>query len=107
MAHLGGGETLIWAGTILFSVALLPQLVRTVKLGRADDFSLPFILMVVLASGSTLIYWLLHGAPFKIWGGFVANLIVWGLVMWYRIFPRPGALGHEDDSGHRLHLRQR
>jgi uncharacterized protein with PQ loop repeat len=95
VADLGAGEAFIWVGTSLFTLALLPQLWRTVKLGRADDFSLPFIAMVVLASASTLIYWLIHEAPFRIWGGFVANLMVWGLVLYYRIFPRLGSLGYE------------
>lgn len=106
MSH-AATDILIWTGTTLFTVALLPQLVRTLKLGRADDFSLPFIAMVVVASGATLAYWLIHGESFKVWAGFVANLIVWGIVLWYRIFPRPGALGHEHDPSRRLHLRER
>lgn len=97
MSDLGTGEGLIWAGSILFTLALLPQGYRTVKLGRADDLSIPFILMVLAASGATLVYWLLHDMPFRVWFGFVANLAVWGLVLWYRLFPRPGAVGHEDD----------
>ncbi len=106
VAHLGGGEWLIWLGTTLFTLALVPQAVRTLKTGRADDFSIPFVLLVMIASGATLIYWLMHGEHVKIWGGFVGNLGVWGIVLWYRLFPRPGSLGHEDDPHRGLHRRE-
>ncbi len=94
MAHLDAGEVLIWAGTIAFTVALIPQLVRTVKLGRADDLSVAFVVLILFASGCTFAYWVWH----RHWvasAGFVANLIVWSIVLWYRLFPRPGAPGHE------------
>ncbi len=106
VAHLGSGEWLIILGTTLFTLALVPQAVRTIRTGRADDFSIPFVLLVILASGATLLYWLLHGEHPKIWGGFVANLGVWGVVLWYRLFPRPGSPGHEDDPPHHLLKRQ-
>ncbi len=27
--------------------------------------------------------------------GYIANIIVWFVVAWYRVFPRPGSMGHE------------
>lgn len=101
MAHLDpSGEALIWIGSLLFTVALVPQGVRTIRLGRADDLSVVFILMVLGASAATLAYWLIHEQPVRVWFGFVANLLVWGLVLWYRLFPRPGSVGHEDKAPH-------
>lgn len=91
MTHLGSGEALIVLGTVGFTVALLPQVVRTMRLGRADDLSIPFILLVVGASGLTLAYWILHQQPLRVTFGFGANIVAWGLVLWYRLFPRPRA----------------
>ncbi|MGB1585652.1 MAG: PQ-loop domain-containing transporter [Thermoplasmatota archaeon] len=87
-----GLDWLIFTGSLLFTVALLPQAVRTVRLGRADDFSIPFVLMVIAASAITLTYWLLTRATdWEVYYGFIANLLVWGLVFYYRLWPRPTA----------------
>ncbi len=96
-----GIDWLIFIGSTAFSVALVPQLARTLRLGRADDLSIPFVVLVIAASGITLIYWLIRGENWEVYFGFLANLLVWGVVLWYRLFPRPGSLGHENDAPHR------
>lgn len=87
-----GLDWLIFTGSLLFTLALLPQAMRTVQLGRAEDMSIPFILMVIVASAITLTYWLIRGESWAVYYGFIANLAVWGLVLYYRLFPRPGAV---------------
>lgn len=78
----------ILAGTILFTVALVPQLVRTIQLGRAEDVSILFILTVIAASACNMTYFL-HLGEWIAAAGFVANLTVWPIVLWYRLNPRP------------------
>lgn len=82
-------DGLIWIGTGAFTVALVPQLVRTIRRGRADDLSVFFVSLIIFASAVTLSYWIAK----KEWvaaSGFVANILVWSVVLWYRLFPRPG-----------------
>ncbi len=88
MVVIEGLDWLILIGSVLFSIALVPQAVRTVRLGRANDFSVPFILLILVASGLTLVYWLIRKEPWEVYFGFIANILVWGLVLWYRLFPR-------------------
>lgn len=87
-----GLDWLIFLGGLLFTLALLPQALRTVKLGRAEDLSIPFILMVLGGSALTLMYWLIREEPWVVYYGFIANIAVWGLVLYYRLFPREGAV---------------
>lgn len=103
MALPSGIDWLIFVGSTAFSVALVPQLVRTLKLGRADDLSIPFVALVIAASAMTLVYWLIRGENWEVYFGFLANLLVWSVVLWYRLFPRPGSLGHEADPPRRPH----
>lgn len=92
MALPTGLDWLIFLGSLSFTLALVPQAVRTLRLGRAEDLSIPFILLVLGASVMTLIYWLIRGEPWQVYFGFIANILVWGLVLWYRLFPRPGTV---------------
>lgn len=85
-------EWLIVAGTAGFTLALVPQVVRTLRRGRAQDISIPFALLVIGASFVTLVYWILRAEPFWVWTGFAANIVAWGLVLWYRVYPRPGTV---------------
>ena len=87
-----GVEWLIALGSLGFTLALVPQAVRTLQRGRAEDVSLAFILLVLGASAATLAYWLIRGEPWYVYGGFVANLVVWTLVLWYRLRPRRGTV---------------
>lgn len=87
-----GADWFIFIGSLLFTVALVPQAVRTVRLGRAEDLSIPFILLVLGASVITLGYWLGQGAHWAVYYGFIANIIVWGLVLYYRMWPRDGSV---------------
>lgn len=87
-----GLEWLIFVGGLMFTAALVPQAVRTVRLGRAQDMSAPFILLVLGGSVATLIYWLIEDVSWVIYYGFVANILVWGLVLFYRLWPRAGTV---------------
>lgn len=78
----------ILAGTSMFTLALVPQLTRTIKLGRADDISIPFCLLVIIASICNLTYFFVHKHDYIAGSGFIANIAVWGIVLWYRIHPR-------------------
>jgi uncharacterized protein with PQ loop repeat len=74
------------AGSLLFTVALVPQLVRTLQRKRAKDVDLTFLLIVLLASGILLGY---SFATRQYWyaGSYVANLLVWSIVLYYRLWP--------------------
>jgi uncharacterized protein with PQ loop repeat len=98
MAWPTGVEWVIFMSGFGFTAALLPQLVRTVRLGRANDFSLPFILIVVAASITALVYFLLVDVRgWFVYYGYVANILVWLVVAWYRLFPRPRS--YDTDGG--------
>lgn len=90
MALPQGLDWLIFIGGLFFTLALLPQAVRTVRRGRAEDLSVPFVLLVLGGSALTLAYWLIRHEPWVVYYGFIANLLVWALVLWYRLFPREG-----------------
>lgn len=85
-------EWLIVAGTAGFAAALVPQVMRTLRRGRAQDISIPFAALVIAASFVTLVYWILRAEPFWVWGGFAANIAAWSMVLWYRLYPRPGTV---------------
>lgn len=96
MAFPVGIEWLVFLSGIGFTVALAPQLWRTIHLGRADDLSIPFIGIVVIASILAMTYFmLLDITGWFVYFGYAANILVWSIVMWYRLFPRPGSMGHE------------
>lgn len=92
MALPTGIDWLIFLGSLSFTLALVPQAARTIRRGRAEDLSIPFILLVLAASIMTLVYWLIRQEPWQVYFGFIANLMVWGVVLWYRLFPREGAV---------------
>lgn len=79
------------AGTLLFVAALLPQALRTRRLGHADDISVGF-LVTVLAGSLCMLLWSASLRQWVVASGFVANLLVWGYVLRVRLRPRAG--GH-------------
>jgi uncharacterized protein with PQ loop repeat len=84
-------EYLNYAASIGFTVALMPQLVRTLKRKRAQDISIPFASLVIASSGCMVPYTLHQGN----WAFAVAqavNLVVWGIVLYYRLYPAPGTV---------------
>lgn len=80
-------STFIWMGTALFSISLIPQVTRTVRMGSAEDFSVPFIVMVQLASLFSAIYMFGVGEIVSACG-FIINLTAWSVMLRYRLFPR-------------------
>lgn len=79
-------ELLNIAASIGFSAALIPQIVRTLQRRRADDISLPFVL-VILASSSCMLPYTIHIQNWVFAGAQVVNLLGWGIVGFYRIWP--------------------
>ena len=75
-------------GSAGFVACLTPQLARTIRRRRADDLSLAFLILVLASSVCMLVYMLNAGNHiFAIAQG--ANLVVWGVVLYFRLFPRP------------------
>ena len=80
-----------WSATVGFILCLLPQLARTLRTRRADDISLPFLLLVLGASACMLAYSLHDGNPVFA-AAQAANIVVWGTVLAVRVGawkPRP------------------
>lgn len=85
-------DLLIWLGSAGFIACLVPQFVRTVRRKRADDLSVPYLVLVLAASSCTLPY-MLHQAEYVLAAAQFVNLVVWGTVFYYRL--RPGAWAPE------------
>lgn len=81
-------EILNWAASIGFSLALVPQLRRTWLLRRADDISRRF-LVLVLASSTFMLTYMAHAGNWVFAGAQVMNILVWSMVLYFRV--RPGA----------------
>lgn len=81
---------LIWAGSAGFIICLMPQLWRTLRLRRADDISVTFLVLVLASSGLTLPY-MLHAGEFVFAAAQAINLLVWGTVLYFRLCPAPTA----------------
>ena len=81
-------ELFNWAASIGFSLALVPQLRRTLALRRADDISRRFLVLVLASSAFMLVY-MAHAGNWVFAGAQVMNLAVWSIVLFFRM--RPGA----------------
>jgi uncharacterized protein with PQ loop repeat len=79
-------EMLQLAGSAGFTIALVPQFFRTLKRRTAADVDLAFLFLVLAASVISLYYAI---ATDQIWFAisFGANLVVWGTVCYYRLWP--------------------
>lgn len=84
-------ELLNWAASAGFTIALLPQLVRTLKRRRAQDISVPFASLVILSSACMLPY-LFHGGNWVFAIAQGVNLIVWAVVLYFRLWPASGTV---------------
>lgn len=90
-----GIDWLIFLGGLGFSACLVPQVIRTTKLGRADDISLTFLITVIIAAFLSLVYFIMEGHGWFVYYGYVATIFAWMYVLYFRLWPRPGSLGHE------------
>ncbi|HEX2066305.1 MAG TPA: PQ-loop domain-containing transporter [Candidatus Thermoplasmatota archaeon] len=70
---------LVYAGSIGFILCLLPQLLKTLRTGRAEDLSWGFLALVVASSALTLPY-MVHQGETVFAVSQAANLAVWGTV---------------------------
>ena len=61
---------------LLNTFAFLPQAVKTWRTRSADDFSLPTLLLLIVAVGLWTIYGVMRAAP-AIW---LANGVTWALI---------------------------
>jgi uncharacterized protein with PQ loop repeat len=83
----------VWAwlnlvGSLGFVACLTPQLVRTLRIRRADDLSLAFLLLVLFSSVCILLY-MLQLRNFIFAAAQAANLVVWGTVLFFKLKPAP------------------
>lgn len=74
-------------GSLLFLICLIPQFVRTLQRGRANDVSLGFLVLVLLGS-LVLIPYSAHTGQWFFAASFAGNVVVWGTVLYYRLLPR-------------------
>ena len=79
---------LIWAGSAGFILCLMPQLYHTLRRRSAEDLSLSFLVLVLVSSGATLPY-MLHQREFVFAAAQAVNLLVWGTVLYFRLWPAP------------------
>lgn len=84
-------DWLILAASVGFSVSLMPQLVRTLKRKRANDLSVPFLVLVLISSSCGMPYFL-HTGEYIFAAAQGINLLVWGVVLYYRLWPAPGTV---------------
>lgn len=77
-------------GSVGFILCLMPQLARTVRLRRADDLSILFLLLVLVSSTCILAYMLKRGNHIFATAQ-AANIVVWGTVLYYKLWPSPMA----------------
>lgn len=85
-------------GVILFNVSLVPQLIRTLQLRRAEDVSALFTITVLAASAVMMVYMYQE----RLWvaaSGYWGNLVVWSIVLYYRLNPK-APRSAEAEPGH-------
>lgn len=75
------------AGSAIFIACLVPQFVRTLKIGRANDVSVGF-LVLVLAGSALLVPYAAQSEQWYLAVAYVGNLVVWGTVLYFRLRPR-------------------
>ncbi len=81
---MDGWEFFNWLATIGFILCLVPQLTRTLRTRRADDISLPFLVLVVISSSCMLVY-MVHVHNFVFAAAQAVNIAVWGTVLAVRL----------------------
>jgi uncharacterized protein with PQ loop repeat len=74
-------------GSLGFTVALVPQFVRTLKRKRAKDVDVTF-LVIVLVSSVVLLVYSFPTRQYYFAVSFAANLVVWGTVLYSRLYPQ-------------------
>lgn len=76
-------------GSLGFVACLTPQLIRTLRLRRADDLSLLFLVLVLFSSVCILAY-SLERANHVFAAAQAANILVWGTVLYFKVRPKGG-----------------
>ena len=81
-------EILQFTGAMGFVVSLAPQFIRTVQRRSAADVSLWFLVILILSS-ILLFFFALATTPRLVWFAvsYAANVLVWGTVLYYRLWP--------------------
>jgi uncharacterized protein with PQ loop repeat len=88
VAGLAFADWLQLLGSVGFIVSLAPQLVRTVRLRRAEDISPSFLIILLVSSFILLVYAALTNQWF-FFASYSANILVWGTVLYFRFRPDP------------------
>lgn len=81
-------DWLVSAGSAGFILCLVPQLTKTLRTRRADDLSWGYLVLVNVASALALPY-ALHAREWLLAASWVLNLVVWGLVLYFKWRPGP------------------
>jgi hypothetical protein len=79
-------DALVSAGSVGFILCLMPQLAKTLRSRRADDFAWGFLVLVIVSSGLALPY-ALHARQWLLAASWSVNLVVWGLVLIFKAKP--------------------
>ena len=74
------------ASAFLFIACLVPQALRTLRRRRAEDVSVGFLVLVLLGSLASFVYFI-HTAKWFFVASFASNLVVWGGVLYFRLHP--------------------
>ena len=77
---MDGIEYLGLVASALGALAYLPQVVRTLRSGSANDFSLPTLLMIEAGAGIWIFYGVLRDAP-AIWLGNGIVVVLTSLIL--------------------------
>ena len=77
---MDGIEYIGLAASSLATLAFLPQVVKTWRTGRANDFSLPALLMLEAGASIWVFYGVLRDAP-AIWIGNAVTLALVGFIL--------------------------
>ena len=80
-------EALGTVAGLLTTAAFVPQVVKTWRTGRADDFSLPMLLMFVAGVALWLGYGLSLGAPSIIAANGI-TLVLASTILWVKLLSR-------------------
>lgn len=80
-------QLLGWAGAMLLSLSVIPQMLMTMKDGHAKGLSGYFIASWTIGEILTLVYVLPTG-NIPLIANYVTNLTILSVIVYYKLFPR-------------------
>jgi uncharacterized protein with PQ loop repeat len=82
-----------WIGSFCFAFCAVPQTIKTIKTGRADDFSYLFIIMWLLGEVMMFLYNIAVLQDIPLFINYAVNFISLLPIMYYKIYPRKTQTG--------------